>query len=69
MAEALEQALTTTSDVGFDYFISYRVRSDALLANALFKIGSTMKFGAGNRRCRIYLDKVRLLDGGAWLLD
>eukprot|EP01051_Picozoa_sp_SAG22_P021719 SAG22_NODE_4909_length_1135_cov_1.081081_2_plen_279_part_01 len=63
MAEALEQALTTTSDEGFDYFINYRVRSDAALANALFKLGSAMKFGAGERRVHIYLDKVRLLDG------
>eukprot|EP01050_Picozoa_sp_SAG11_P029918 SAG11_NODE_8624_length_994_cov_1.612291_1_plen_207_part_10 len=63
MAAALEQALSTTSEERFDFFINYRVWADGTLANALFKLGSALKVGAGKRRCRIYLDKVRLLDG------
>jgi serine/threonine protein kinase len=64
MAGALEAALSSTgSEHGFDIFINYRVWCEKDFAGELFKAAEQLRIGSKQRRPRVYLDKVRLLDG------
>eukprot|EP01047_Picozoa_sp_COSAG01_P016748 COSAG01_NODE_866_length_13045_cov_12.921288_6_plen_1707_part_00 len=64
MLEALEEALTTNGSQKFDHFISYRVWCDSKFADALFKALSSCSLREGREhRIKVYLDKVRLVDG------
>jgi hypothetical protein len=64
MLASLEHSLTTSGVQRFDLFISYRVWCDKDFAQALFRAMSASAMRGGREfSMRVYLDKVRLLDG------
>jgi hypothetical protein len=64
MLASLERSLTTSGAQRFDLFISYRVWCDKDFAQALFRAMSASAMRGGREfSMRVYLDKVRLLDG------
>ena len=62
MRDALDLAMRFQGDERFGCFISYRVWCDKEFAEALFKAASTCQLRS-KQRMKVYLDKVRLLDG------
>eukprot|EP01043_Picozoa_sp_COSAG02_P044107 COSAG02_NODE_3903_length_6061_cov_2.511238_1_plen_1174_part_00 len=64
MSAALEETLSAGEDDSFALFISYRVWCDKEFAQALYKATSATQLREGpENRMKVYLDKVRLLDG------
>ena len=63
VAKALEAAFASSSVDAFDVFINYRVSCEKDFAEELFTAIERHKIGLNRRRPRVYLDKVRLLDG------
>ena len=64
MTKALELVLQTAGDDAFGLFISYRVWCDKDFAEALFRAASKCQLRPGREhRMKVYLDKVRIVDG------
>ena len=64
MQEALDAAMRYQGDDAFDLFISYRVWCDKEFAEALYRAASACQLHPGREhRMKVYLDKVRIVDG------
>ena len=64
MQEALDAAMNYQGDDAFGLFISYRVWCDKEFAEALYRVASTCQLHHGREhRMKVYLDKVRIVDG------
>ena len=64
MRAALHEMLSTPGDTAFSLFISYRVWCDKEFAEALFRAASACQLKPGREnRLKVYLDKVRIVDG------
>eukprot|EP01043_Picozoa_sp_COSAG02_P039595 COSAG02_NODE_3140_length_7296_cov_180.632347_1_plen_957_part_10 len=64
MKEALDEMLTMSGDEKFGLFISYRVWCDKLFADDLYNATSKCQLRSGREhRIKVYLDKVRIVDG------
>eukprot|EP01045_Picozoa_sp_COSAG04_P001761 COSAG04_NODE_60_length_30221_cov_15.908837_8_plen_775_part_00 len=64
MAAALDAVINLPGDSDFGLFISYRVWCDKDFAEALFRAASKCQLRPGREhRMKVYLDKVRIVDG------
>lgn len=64
MTASLHEMLSTSGDTAFSLFISYRVWCDKEFAEALFRAASACQLKPGREnRLKVYLDKVRIVDG------
>ena len=59
----LSTMISMSPGESFDLFISYRVWCDKEFAESLFKAASKCPLRGPDARMRVYLDKVRLVDG------
>ena len=64
MSASLDDMLTTSGHERFALFISYRVWCDKMFAEALYRAASRCQLRPGREhRMKVYLDKVRIVDG------
>eukprot|EP01046_Picozoa_sp_COSAG06_P048050 COSAG06_NODE_7106_length_2631_cov_32.515798_1_plen_796_part_10 len=64
MRAALDEMLTAGDDSAFGLFISYRVWCDKEFAEAFYRAASACQLRPGREnRLKVYLDKVRIVDG------